>query len=90
MAIAKLKVGVAGLGKRYALHLLTRTPHAGLVVAFSSDETKLTWARSNLEPSGVKLYQNYDEKPVFEGRQVVCIATVTNVYAEETIKAINK
>ncbi len=59
MAISKLKVGVAGLGrmgKRHALHLLTRTARAELVAAFSPDETELAWARSNLEPYGVKLY----------------------------------
>jgi myo-inositol 2-dehydrogenase/D-chiro-inositol 1-dehydrogenase len=93
MAISKLKVGVAGLGrmgKRHALHILPRTQRAELIAAFSPDESEIAWARTNLEPYGVKLYTNYDEMLTIEGLQAVCIATVTTVHAEEAIKAIDR
>lgn len=74
MAISKLKVAVAGLGrmgKRHAMHLLARTPRAELIAAFTPDASELQWGRDNLEPFGVKLYQDYDEMLKIEGLQAV-------------------
>lgn len=93
MAISKLKVAVAGLGrmgKRHAMHLLARTPRAELIAAFTPDEAELAWGRANLEPFGVQLFTDYDEMLNIEGLQAVCIATVTTVHAEEAIKAIER
>jgi myo-inositol 2-dehydrogenase/D-chiro-inositol 1-dehydrogenase len=92
MGPAKLKVGCAGLGrmgKRHALHFLNRTPRAELVAASSPDETELQWAKLNLEPHGVRLYQNYDDMLKQEGLQAVVVASATTVHAEQAIKAID-
>ena len=91
MTAKKLQIAVAGLGRmgaRHAINLLTRTPRAQLVAAFSPDEEELAWAKVHLEPQGVKLYNNYDEMLKQTGLQAVLIATVTTVHAEQAIKAI--
>ncbi|KAI1635190.1 hypothetical protein F4809DRAFT_467748 [Biscogniauxia mediterranea] len=93
MAIQKMKIGAAGLGrmgKRHAYNFLHRTPRAELVAAFTPDETELAWGKANLEPHGVTLYSDYDEMLKHTGLQAVVIATVTSVHAEEAIKAIEK
>lgn len=91
--VQKLKIAAAGLGrmgKRHAVNFLHRTPRAELVAAFTPDPTELVWAKSNLEPHGVKLYTDYDEMMEHEGLQAVVIGTVTKVHAEEALKAIAK
>ncbi|KAI9820780.1 MAG: hypothetical protein M1827_005151 [Pycnora praestabilis] len=91
MAPRKLQVACAGLGRmgaRHALHFLNRTPRAELVAACSPDEKELAWARQHLEPSGVRLYKEYDDMIKQEGLEAVVVATVTTVHAEQAIKAI--
>jgi len=91
MAIRKLKVAVSGLGRmgaRHALHFLERTPRAELVAAFSPDEKEIAWARTKLEPFGVKMYRDYDEMLKHEGLEAVVVSTVTTIHAEHAIKAI--
>lgn len=78
------------MGKRHAMHFLDRTPRAELVAAFTPDEAEMQWARSNLEPHGVKLYSDYDAMLETEGLQAVVIATATTVHAEEALKAMAK
>lgn len=61
MSRTRLRVGGAGLGqigKRHALNFLEKVTRAELVATFSSDETEITWARTHLEPFGVKLYMD--------------------------------
>lgn len=91
MAVQKLHVGMAGLGrvgKFHAMNFLQRTPRAQLVAAFTPDQGELAWGRVNLEPHGVTLYDNYDEMLKHPGLQAVAIGTATSVHAEEAIKAI--
>ncbi|KAI9665704.1 MAG: hypothetical protein M1821_003638 [Bathelium mastoideum] len=91
MPTRKLQVAVAGLGRmgaRHAINVLHRTPRAQLVAVFSPDEKELAWARTHLEPEGVKLYSDYDEMLRHAGVEAVLIATVTTVHAEQAIKAI--
>jgi myo-inositol 2-dehydrogenase/D-chiro-inositol 1-dehydrogenase len=91
MSPQKLKIACAGLGrmgKRHALHFLNRTPRAELVAASSPDEAEILWAKTNLEPFGVRLYTDYDEMIKQEGLQAVVIASVTTVHAEQAIKAM--
>jgi len=93
MAIQKLKVGVAGLGrvgKRHVMNFLTRTPRAEVVAAFSPDPKELAWGKEHLEPSGVTLYDDYDKMIRHPGLMAVVIGTATPVHAEETIKAMEK
>lgn len=90
-AVRRLKVAVSGLGRmgaRHANHFLHRTPKAELVAAFTPDPKELAWAKENLEPWGVKIYQDFDQLLKHEGLEAVCVATVTTVHAEQTIKAI--
>ena len=91
MAHRKLKIACAGLGRmgaRHALHFLNRTPRAELVAAFTPDEKEVQWGAQHLEPSGVKMYTDYDEMLKHEGLEAVVIATVTTVHAEQSIKAM--
>lgn len=80
------------MGARHAEHFLNRTPRAELVAVFcpSDKPTEIQYAKENLVPWGVKLYTDYDEMLAHEGLEAVCIATVTTVHAEQTIKAIEK
>ncbi|KAJ5635043.1 uncharacterized protein N7484_008356 [Penicillium longicatenatum] len=90
--VQRLKIGCAGLGrmgKRHALNFLERTPRAELVAASSPDPAELEWAKTHLEPFGVRLYQDYDEMLKQEGLQAVVVASATAVHAEQAIKAIN-
>lgn len=87
-----MKIGCAGLGrmgKRHALNFLERTPRAELVAASSPDPAELEWAKTHLEPFGVRLYKDYDEMLKHEGLQAVVVASATAVHAEQAIKAIN-
>ncbi|KAF2689704.1 NAD(P)-binding protein [Lentithecium fluviatile CBS 122367] len=89
--IRRLRIAVSGLGRmgaRHANHFLHRTPRAELVAAFTPDPKELAWAKENLEPWGVNIYQDFDEMLKHEGLEAVCVATVTTVHAEQTIKAI--
>lgn len=88
-----LKIAAAGLGrmgKRHAINFLQRTPRATLVAAFTPDETEMAWARENLQPHGVTLYNNYEKMIAQEGLQAVVIGTATSVHAEEAIQAMRK
>lgn len=89
--VRRLKIAVSGLGRmgaRHANHFLHRTPKAELVAAFTPDDKEAAWAKENLEPWGVKIYNDYDQMLKHEGLEAVCVATVTTVHAEQTIKAI--
>lgn len=93
MAVRKLQVGVAGLGrmgKRHALNIAERVPRADLVAVSSPDENELQWARERLEPLGVTVYKNYDDMLNHPGLEAVLIASATAVHAEQSIKAIEK
>ena len=92
MSVQLMKIGCAGLGrmgKRHALNFLERTPRAELVAASSPDPAELEWAKTHLEPFGVRLYKDYDEMLKHEGLQAVVVASATAVHAEQAIKAIN-
>ncbi|KAJ5149954.1 hypothetical protein N7448_001532 [Penicillium atrosanguineum] len=91
MSVQKMKIGCAGLGrmgKRHALNFLERCPRAELVAASSPDPVELEWAKTHLEPFGVRLYQNYDDMLKQEGLQAIVVASATAVHAEQAIKAI--
>lgn len=91
MAVKKLKIGCAGLGrmgKRHAIHFLNRTPRAELVAASTPDDEEIQWAKQHLEPFGTRIYKDYDEMLRQEGLEAVVIASVTTVHAEQAIKAI--
>lgn len=89
--LRRLKVACSGLGRmgaRHALHFLHRTPKAELVAAFTPDPKEAAWAKENLEPWGVKIYNDYDQMLKYEGLEAVVVATVTTAHAEQSIKAI--
>src|ERR1700712_385145 len=91
MTPQKLKIACAGLGrmgKRHALHFLDRTPRAELVAASTPDDEEIKWAKTHLEPFGVRLYKDYDEMLKHEGLQAVVVASVTTIHAEQAIKGI--
>lgn len=91
MSVRRLKVACSGIGRmgaRHALHFLDRTPRAELVAVYTPDEKEIAWAKTRLEPYGVKIYTDYDQMLKHEGLEAVVVATVTTVHAEQAIKAI--
>lgn len=91
MAPRRLQVAVSGLGRmgaRHALHFLERTPRAELVAAFTPDPKEVAWAKLKLEPSGVKIYTDYEEMLKHPGLEAVVVATVTTMHAPQAIRAI--
>lgn len=78
------------MGKRHALHFLNRIPRATLVCVFSPDPVELTWAKENLEPEDVILYDDYEKMLGHAGLEAVIIVTVTRVHAEMSVVAIER
>lgn len=92
MTSAKLKIGVAGLGrmgKRHALNFSQTVPRADLVAVSTPDAQEREWAKEELGPSGVAVYENYDDMLRHQGLEAVCIASATAVHADQAIAAIN-
>ncbi|KAM4062699.1 oxidoreductase family, NAD-binding rossmann fold domain-containing protein [Hirsutella rhossiliensis] len=92
MAAAKLKIGVAGLGrmgKRHALNFFQSVPRADLVAVSTPDAQEREWAKEQLAPSGVAIYENYDDLLRHQGLEAVCVASATAVHADQAIAAIN-
>ncbi|KAI5468135.1 hypothetical protein BGZ63DRAFT_469569 [Mariannaea sp. PMI_226] len=93
MAPKKLQIAAAGLGrmgKRHAINFLNRAPRAELVAAFTPDPAEMAWAKINLEPHGVTLYDDYQKMIEQPGLDAVVIGTATSVHAEEAIQAMQK
>ncbi|TDZ13867.1 scyllo-inositol 2-dehydrogenase [Colletotrichum orbiculare MAFF 240422] len=93
MAPRKLQVGVAGLGrmgKRHALNFHQNVPRAVLAAVSSPDAAERQWAKENLAPHGVAVYESYDDLLAHAGLEAVCVASATSVHADQAIKAINR
>lgn len=91
MAPTKLKIGVAGLGrmgKRHALNFFQSVPRAELVAVSTPDAQEREWAQEHLAPSGVAVYDKYEDMLRREGLEAVCIASATAVHASQAIAAI--
>ncbi|KAK5119366.1 hypothetical protein LTR85_007722 [Meristemomyces frigidus] len=89
--VRKLQVAVSGLGRmgqRHARHFLERTPRAELVAAFDPTPSAIAWAKENLEPYGVKLYNDFDEMLKHTGLEAVVVCGITTEHAPQTIRAI--
>lgn len=87
----KLKIGVAGLGrmgKRHALNFFQSVPRAELVAVSTPDAQEREWAEEHLAPSGVRVYDDYDDMLKQNGLEAVCIASATAVHAPQAIAAI--
>ncbi|KJZ76879.1 hypothetical protein HIM_03756 [Hirsutella minnesotensis 3608] len=92
MSTRKLQVGVAGLGrmgKRHALNFFHSVPRASLVAVSSPDAAEREWAKEHLAPSGVAVYENYDDLLKHKGLEAVCVASATAVHAAQSIAAID-
>ncbi|KAK7222779.1 hypothetical protein V2G26_010782 [Clonostachys chloroleuca] len=91
MAAVKLQIGVAGLGrmgKRHALNFLQNVPRATLVAVSTPDADERQWAKENLGPHGVTVYETYADLLSHQGLSAVCVASATAVHAEQAIAAI--
>ncbi|QGA14090.1 hypothetical protein EYB26_001743 [Talaromyces marneffei] len=91
MAPRKLKIGVAGcgrMGKRHAMNFFQSVPRAELVAISTPDAAERKWAEAQLGPSGVSVYESFDDMLRHEGLEAVCIASVTSVHADQAISAI--
>jgi myo-inositol 2-dehydrogenase/D-chiro-inositol 1-dehydrogenase len=89
MSTARVKVGIAGLGRmgaRHARNLATRVPRAELVAAVSPVEQERSWAQTAL---GVpKTYDDFAAMLRHPGLDAVCIATPTSEHAAQIIQAL--
>lgn len=91
MAPTKLKVGVAGLGrmgKRHALNFFQSVPRAELVAVSTPDTEEREWAKEHLGPSGIGIYEHYDDMLKHNGLEAICVASATAVHAAQAIAAI--
>lgn len=91
MAPRKLQVGVAGLGrmgKRHALNFFQAVPRADLVAVSSPDAAERQWALEHLGPSGVAVYERYEDLLAHAGLEAVCIASATVVHAPQATAAV--
>jgi myo-inositol 2-dehydrogenase / D-chiro-inositol 1-dehydrogenase len=87
----KLKVAVSGLGpmgKRHAVNFLNRIPRAELVAAYSSDPAELAWAKENLQPHGVVLYNDYMHMIMLDGLMAVVITTANPFHTQQALQAM--
>ncbi|KAI5361999.1 Putative gfo/Idh/MocA-like oxidoreductase, NAD(P)-binding domain superfamily [Septoria linicola] len=87
----KLKVAVSGLGRmgaRHAVNYLAKTPRAELVAVCDPDPKAQAWARTALEPAGVKIYADFDEMLAHPGIEAVIVSGITTEHAPQSIRAI--
>lgn len=92
MAVTKLQIGVAGLGrmgKRHAQNFFQSVPRAELVAVSSPDAEERKWAQEHLGVSGVAVYEHYEDLLKHAGLEAVCIASATAVHADQSIAAID-
>lgn len=87
----KLQVAVSGLGRmgaRHAINYLEKTPRAQLVAVCDPDPKVIAWAQSRLGPSGVTIYESFDDMLAHPGVEAVVVAGITTEHAPQSIKAI--
>lgn len=90
--VKKLKVGVAGLGRmgqRHALHFLNIVPRAELVAVCTIVPHEIDYAKKELVPQGVRVYDSYDDLLQDSEIEAIVIATSTASHGEFIIKAIH-
>jgi myo-inositol 2-dehydrogenase/D-chiro-inositol 1-dehydrogenase len=89
MTHARLRVGIAGLGRmgrRHAENLARRVPNAELVAACSPDPEDLAWAEREL---GVTLgYRDYPLMLAQAEIDAVFVVTPTTLHAQQIVEAI--
>ncbi|KAF9873019.1 hypothetical protein CkaCkLH20_09529 [Colletotrichum karsti] len=91
MALHRLRVGVAGLGrmgKRHALIFLNQVPRAELVAVSSPDVKEREWAAENLAQHGVTVYEHFPDMLAHDSLEAVCIASATSAHADQSKEAI--
>jgi myo-inositol 2-dehydrogenase/D-chiro-inositol 1-dehydrogenase len=89
MSTAKLRVGMAGLGRmgaRHARNLATRVPGCELVAANSPSADERAWAQRELGAS--RLYADYAEMLADRDVEAVFLATPTTEHASQIIAAL--
>ena len=90
MSAAKLRVGIAGLGRlgrRHAENLAQRVPRAELVAACSPVADELTWAKQSF---GVeRLYHDLPQLLADQSVDAVFLVTPTSLHAEQIIAALH-
>lgn len=70
------------------MNFFQSVPRAELVAISTPDAVERQWAEAQLGPSGVSVYESFDDMLRHEGLEAVCIASVTSVHADQAISAI--
>jgi myo-inositol 2-dehydrogenase/D-chiro-inositol 1-dehydrogenase len=89
MTHARLRVGIAGLGRmgrRHAENLARRVPHAELVAACDPSGDELGWAERQLGVS--HCYQEYAAMLAQPDLEAVFIVTPTTLHAQQIVEAL--
>jgi len=91
MTKAKANVGVVGLGRmgqRHALNVLHQVPRAKLFAVCTPAPHEIEWAKTNLVPEGVLVFESFDKMIVTLGLDAVVIASPTELHITQTLAAM--
>lgn len=91
MTKVKANIGVVGLGRmgqRHALNILHQVPRAKLFAVCTPAPHEIEWAKANLVPDGVHVFQSFEEMIGTPGLDAVVIASPTELHIAQTLAAM--
>ncbi|KAJ5981785.1 hypothetical protein N7499_009159 [Penicillium canescens] len=89
--ILKANIGVVGLGRmgqRHALNVLHQVPRARLFAVCSPAPHEIDWAKNDLEPEGVQVFDTFEAMIRTPGLDAVVIASPSELHFSQTLAAM--
>ncbi|KAJ6073396.1 hypothetical protein N7467_011481 [Penicillium canescens] len=89
--ILKANIGVVGLGRmgqRHALNVLHQVPRARLFAVCSPAPHEIEWAKKDLEPEGVQVFDTFEAMIRTPGLDAVVIASPSELHFSQTLAAM--
>jgi predicted dehydrogenase len=87
----KANIGVVGLGRmgqRHALNVLHQVPRARLFAVCSPAPHEIEWAKKDLEPEGVQVFDTFEAMIRTSGLDAVVIASPSELHFSQTLAAM--
>ncbi|OJJ59624.1 hypothetical protein ASPSYDRAFT_200362 [Aspergillus sydowii CBS 593.65] len=87
----KANIGVVGLGRmgqRHALNILHQVPRARLFAVCSPAPHEIEWAKRDLEPEGVQVFDTFEAMIRTPGLEAVVIASPSELHFSQTLAAM--
>lgn len=87
----KANIGVVGLGRmgqRHALNILHHVPRARLFAVCSPAPHEIEWAKRDLEPEGVQVFDTFEAMIRTPGLEAVVIASPSELHFSQTLAAM--